>query len=203
MIKAAILDFGGVIVRTEDYGPRHAWDRRLGLPPGSVEQAVHHSGAWIQAQLGQLDDAAYWTAVAAALGLDPASTPDFARDYFSGDRLNEGLIELVRSLGARGFRTAILSNERAQLAEKVRALGIEPLFDAIVISSNLGIMKPDRRAYEAVLAALQVGPEESVFVDDAPAHVEGAVAVGMHAILFRENVGVRAALERLIAEQGV
>lgn len=47
MIKAAILDFGGVIVRTEDYGPRHAWDRRLGLPPGSVEQAVHHGETWI------------------------------------------------------------------------------------------------------------------------------------------------------------
>lgn len=202
MIKAAILDFGGVIMRTEDYGPRHAWDRRLGLPPGSVEQAVHHGETWIQAQMGQLGDDAYWTAIAATLGLDPGLIPDFARDYFSGDRLNEGLIDLVRALRGRGLRTAILSNDRAQLAEKIRALGLEPLFDAILISSQLGVMKPDRGAYEAALGALRVAPGESVFIDDAPANVRGALAVGMHAILYRDNDAMRAALERLIAEPG-
>ncbi|WP_119071845.1 HAD family hydrolase [Aggregatilinea lenta] len=202
MIKALILDFGGVIVRTEDYAPRYAWDHRLNLPPGSAERAVHGSDAWMQAQLGHLDDAAYWNAVAAALGLAPDLIPDFARDYFSGDRLNAELMDLVRDLRRRGLRTAILSNDRPQLAEKIRGLGVGPLFDAIVISSHLGVMKPDRDAYDAVLAALDVAPGESVFVDDAPRNVEGARTVGMHAIHYRDNAGVRAALDRLLVEQG-
>jgi putative hydrolase of the HAD superfamily len=203
MIKALILDFGGVIVRTEDYSPRLAWDRRLNLPPGSAERAVHGSEAWVQAQLGHLDDAAYWDAIAALLGLPPEQIPDFARDYFSGDRLNTELMDLVRGLRhERGLQTAILSNDRPQLAEKIRALGIEPLFDEIVISASLGVMKPNPRAYESVLAALHVAPEESVFVDDAPANIDGARVVGMHAIHFRENAGVRLGLESLLAEQG-
>jgi hypothetical protein len=60
---ALIFDWGGVIMYTGDYGPRHAWDRRLGLQEGTVESVVHGIPAWREAQLGQVTLDAYWQAV--------------------------------------------------------------------------------------------------------------------------------------------
>ena len=98
MIKAIIFDFGGVVVRTEDYTPRHAWDERLGLPTGSVERAVHHSDIWIQAQLGRILPKAYWAGVAELLYMRNNNVEELRRDYFSGDRLNYRLVQLIRDL---------------------------------------------------------------------------------------------------------
>lgn len=60
MKRSIIFDFGGVLMRTIDYTPRHKWDDRLGLPHGSVEKVVHGSESWRQAQVGQMELQGYW-----------------------------------------------------------------------------------------------------------------------------------------------
>lgn len=57
--RAVIFDFGGVLMKTVDYSPRHQWDDRLSLPQGSVEKAVHNSDSWTQAQIGKIPLAGY------------------------------------------------------------------------------------------------------------------------------------------------
>jgi len=71
---------------------------------------------------------------------------------------------------------------------------MDGLFDAQVFSYQVGALKPDPRMYRAILAALDVPPEESLFIDDAPANVQGALATGMQALRF---VGVDALLQDL------
>ncbi len=200
MIKAIVVNFGGVVVRTEDPGPRHAWDARLGLPTGSVERAVQHSDLWIQAQLGRVSEKVFWNGVAEMLRMSRDLIPELVKDYYSGDRLNYRLVELLRELHEQGWRTAVLSNDVPGLAGKIEALGLAPLFDHILISSQIGVMKPDRTAYRIALNALGVQPEEAVMVDDVLAHVHGAQAVGMHAILYRHDTDVRGELERLVRQ---
>lgn len=191
MIKALIFDFDGVIVRTEDYSPRHAWDTRLGLPIGSVERAVHHSDLWIQAQLGRISDAAYWRGVAELLYMRREDINELRRDYFSGDRLNYRLVDYVRELRGQGYAVALLANESLQLHERLRALGISDLFDLVLISAQIGVMKPDPTAYRVALHELRVAPREAILIDDSLAHVRGAQAVGMHAVLFRPETNLR------------
>ena len=63
--------------------------------------------------------------------------------------------------------------------------GLEPLFKAIVISSEVGWRKPHRRPFELALSQMGLRPEEVVHVGDSPSEdVAGAKAVGMRAILF-------------------
>ncbi|MBN1566018.1 MAG: HAD family phosphatase [Anaerolineae bacterium] len=194
MIKGFIFDFGGVIVRTEDYSPRHAWDERLGLPIGSVERAVHHSDLWVQAQLGRVTYDAYWQGVAELLYMhnDQDNIAELRKDYFKGDRLNYKLVNLIRELREDGYPVVLLSNESPELTERLHELNIYDLFDQVLISALIGVMKPDATAYRVALRALNVAPHEAIFVDDSLANIRGAQALGIQTLLFRGEVDFRA-----------
>ena len=62
-IKAVIFDVGGVLLRTVSYRPRHSWDERLRLAPGSVEHLVFNSDLGTAAQLGEVTTDAHWLAM--------------------------------------------------------------------------------------------------------------------------------------------
>lgn len=82
------------------------------------------------------------------------------------------------------YRLGLLTNgplvaQRSKLTE----LGWEPLFDAVVITGQLDAGKPDERAFEAVLAELDVPPAEAVYVgDDIEKDVQGAKQAGLYAV---------------------
>jgi len=57
-------------------------------------------------------------------------------------------------------------------------------FDALAISAEIGVMKPDAAAYQAILVMMQMEAHTCVFIDDVPANVAAAQAVGLHGILF-------------------
>jgi putative hydrolase of the HAD superfamily len=73
-------------------------------------------------------------------------------------------------------------------------------FDALAISAEIGIMKPEAAAYRMVLAMLQMEAHTCVFIDDVPANIAAAQAVGLHGILFQDNPSCLAALARLMGE---
>ena len=201
MIKAFIFDFGGVIARTEDYGPRHAWDERLGLPVGSVERAVHHSDLWVQAQLGRTTPRAFWTGVAELLYMRSADEINALRqDFFSGDRLNYRLLALIRDLRDQGYFVALLSNDSIELETRLRDLGIDDHFDHVLISARMGVMKPDLTAYRVALQALGAAPHEALLVDDSLVNVRGAQPLGLQTILFRPELDLRAEIEKRLKE---
>lgn len=195
MVKAFIFDFDGVLVRTEDSSLRHAWDIRLGLAPGSVERAIHHSDLWIQAQLGRITPKAYWAGVAEMLYMRREDIAELRRDYFSGDRLNYRLIDLLRDLRQRGCTLALLANDSIELETRLAELGLDSLFDHILISARIGVMKPDVTAFRVALQTVGALPGEALFIDDSLTNVRAAQSLGMPTILVRPDTDVRAELQ--------
>lgn len=202
MIKAFIFDFGGVLVRTEDHSPRHAWDERLGLPVGSVERAVHHSDLWIQTQLGRIAYTSYWDGVAEILYMRKEDINDLRRDYFSGDRINYRLVTLIRELRELGYPIALLSNESLELPTRLRELDLDDLFDHVLISAQIGVMKPDPTAFRVALQTLGVAPHEAIFVDDMLSNVRGAQQLGIQAIHCRECDDLRPEFVQFLKASG-
>jgi HAD superfamily hydrolase (TIGR01509 family) len=68
------------------------------------------------------------------------------------------------------------------------------LFDAIIVSSEVGLAKPDHEIYERLLALLSVKPADALMIDDNADNVAGAIAAGMDGLLFRSYEQLRAAL---------
>ena len=196
MIRAVILDWGGVLMRTEDAGPRLAWDARLGLEPGSVNRLVFKSSAWQRALVGQMSEGELWADVGARLGLADGALAEFQRDFWAGDRLDGGLATLVRGLRPR-YKTALLSNFSARLRDELAQHGLLDAFDAIIISGQVGIVKPDARVYRLAAGRLGVLPGECLFVDDYDENIAGARAVGMQTLHFSPVDAAIAELRRV------
>ena len=69
-IEAVILDYGGVLARTVDPEPRAAWERDLGLTPGTLTATVHDKRLWVAAQNGSMQPDAHWQAVGESSGAE-------------------------------------------------------------------------------------------------------------------------------------
>jgi putative hydrolase of the HAD superfamily len=85
------------------------------------------------------------------------------------------------------YRIGIISNAWKNITDSLVAWGIDDAFEMAVGSGDVGIMKPDPRIYQIALDRLNVRPEEAVFIDDFIENVQGAKAVGIHAIHFQNR----------------
>lgn len=105
------------------------------------------------------------------------------RRMFAGLELaEESMVGLVRRAKAQGLRTALLSNSWGNDYPRE---GWDTLFDAVVISGEVGMRKPEHRIYQHVLDLLDLAPSEAVMVDDLQPNVAAAVEVGMVGVLHQ------------------
>lgn len=102
----------------------------------------------------------------------------------NGVHLWNDSIRTLRELRGRGIRTAVVSNCDHATRPIVDDLGLGREVDAIVLSFEVGVAKPDAGIYRAALDALGARPEEAVFVDDQAAYCEGAEALGIRSLLI-------------------
>ena len=202
-IQAIIFDIGGVLVRTIDRVPRQALAQRLGMSAADLEALVFGGASGQQAQLGQIDEAEQWAYACRQVGWPLERVTDFREQFFGGDELDAEMLVYIRRLH-QAYKTGIISNAM----NGTRALiegpwAMTPLFDAILLSGEVGVMKPDPRIYQLALARLEVQPEQAVFIDDFQHNIDGARAVGMHGIRFCSPEQVMAELEALLDGFGV
>ena len=80
------------------------------------------------------------------------------------------------------YRLGMLSNAMPSMKKAMEALGMLRWFDVAIASCEIGAIKPAHQMYEAALKALGAAPGEVVFVDDLPANLEAARALGMRAV---------------------
>jgi putative hydrolase of the HAD superfamily len=197
-IKGIIFDYGRVLAWTQHQEPRAAWERRLGLAPGALTRAVHNEHSWIAAQRGTISIDAHWQEVSMALRLTPEDTAALRATFYAGDVLNTGLVACIDRLRASGLRIGLLSNFSSDLRTMLAHQDLLRRFDVLAISAEIGIMKPDVAAYQAVLAMMQMEAHTCVFIDDIPANVAAAQSVGLHGIVFDDNRSCLTALTRLL-----
>lgn len=103
--------------------------------------------------------------------------------HSSNATLDYDLVDFVRTL-KRSYKIGLLSNASRKLRPKLSALGVESLFDMIIISSEIGHAKPSKEAFDAALRILETPSSEVLFIDDNPANVESAKAVGIKSIRY-------------------
>jgi len=181
VIRAVIFDLGDTLVRFDNRKPHQPWEARLGLAPGSLWETVNANSRWHDAFLGG-DEEQPWLDTAAALGLAPEELPAFRESFFACERPEDDLVAFASGLRPR-YRTAILSDAPASTRRgTIRKFGLDNCFDAVLLSGEIGVAKPDARAFAAALDALGVSAEEAAFVDDRPANLDAARGLGMAAV---------------------
>jgi len=198
-IRAIIWDMGGVLVRTEDPLPRQRLAARLGLTSAALEAIVFGYDGHLEAQLGQIHAQQQWENACRAVKWPLEDIDTFQQEFLGGDQVDAALVDAIRRLRPR-YLTGLLSNAMDDLRPQIEGKWeIADAFDAILISAELGIIKPNPLIFQAALQTLKVAPAEAIFIDDFEPNVSGARAVGMHGIQFLSPQQAWADLELLLA----
>ncbi|MGW6023493.1 HAD family hydrolase [Streptomyces sp. NPDC055099] len=182
-----ILDIGGVLELTPQTGWVQRWEEQWGFPLGTVHERMHD--VWHAGSLGSISEREVHEQVAARLGLTAPQVTAFMADLWAEylGTPNDELISYVRALRGK-CRLGILSN--SFVGARVRETSLyhfDDLVEKIVYSHEIGIAKPDPRAFETACTALGVLPENCLFIDDVAVNVEAAEALGMQGHLFEDN----------------
>lgn len=201
-IKAVIWDIGGVLLRTEDWSYRYNMAEKLGLPLRQIYDLVFDGEVGQRAQRGEISPPELWEYARRELNLDAQGIAEFREQFFAGDVMDHALIGWIRGL-KKHYRTGIITNAWSDLRLTLEnQWQIGDAFDAIVVSAEEGLLKPDARIYQKALDALEVDAAQAVFVDDNLANVEGARRHGLAAIHFSDPDQALKELGRLLAQAG-
>lgn len=139
---------------------------------------------------GLVDKQKLYPRLADTLGLDSRCgtllLSDFQTRYPHFARLSIGALEMLIALRARGLKTAIISNGHSKVqSAKIEITGLKDAVDLVVISEEVGLLKPDPRIFQLAAERLGVAPARCIFVGDNPeADVGGAEASGMAGVFY-------------------
>lgn len=185
--RAVLLDIGGILEVTPATGWESAWESRLGLRPGELNERL--AGVWRDGAIGRITEPEAEAAIGQLLGLEDARLRQLLEDAWAEylGSLNTELAAWFASLRPR-FRTGIISNSFVGAREREERLyGFERMCDLLVYSHEVGVAKPDRRIFELTCERLGVRPRDSVFLDDVEENVLAARSLGMEAIQFEST----------------
>ncbi len=189
MIRAFITDFGGVLVRTRTDRSRRALEQRLGLPLHTLDNRVFGGEASLRGQSGTLSEEEFWLEITRELdcsriGLTPQT---FRAEFFADDFLDEELMAFIRSVRPP-LKTGLISNAWSGMRDMIHTtVPIADAFDALVISAEEKMVKPDPRIYQLALDRLGVHADEAIFLDDMPENIDACQALGMHGVRFQST----------------
>jgi len=187
MIKVIIFDFFDVF-RTDGY---NRWLKQRGF---------ERTGAFLFASQrhdrGETSDKQFFQEVADAAG---ETAEQAEQEMEASVILNEELVEYVETLQGK-YKLALLSNSSSDyLRNELHKYDLERYFDEIVISSEVGLIKPEPAIFEHVMEKLGAKPEECIFTDDNPHNVEAAERLGIKGIVFVDVPSLKSELEDIVA----
>ena len=201
-IKAALFDFGGVIL-SSPFEAFADYEREQGLPDGiirTINATNPDTNAWARLERSEVDLDGFcelFEDEARALGHEIDARAVLG---LLAGRLRPAMVEAVRRCGER-LATGLLTNNFVVggHVDREDEMGeVLALFDVVIESSKIGVRKPDPRFYEIACETLSIQPAEAVFLDDLGVNLKPARAMGMRTIKVVDPGAALAQLETMV-----
>lgn len=189
LIRNVVFDVGNVFVR---WSPGTIVDRTFGEPFGGDANKrrtteIFGSSTWLALNRGELsfDEAA--DEYRAQLGLTLQQCTDLFHHITDSQTPVDGTEALAVSLKQAGYRVfGLTDNVREIVSHLRRRYAFWNLFEGVVVSAEIGILKPNPVIFQHLLDRFGLSATETVFLDDMQRNVDGARAAGIAAIVFSD-----------------
>lgn len=195
MIRALLLDLGNVVVEVDFRRTFDHWARHAGAEPADLHRSWGLDPAYEAHERGEIGFETYTEHLSNRLGIRlPLEVwREGWNEVFIGPYgpVQRRLEELTGQLPLYAFTNTNSTHEAAWRDRYADA--IEP-FDHVFVSSTIGMRKPEVDAYRWVADAMNVAPEEILFIDDTLENVEGARRAGLETRWIRSASDVVEAL---------
>ena len=196
--RVIVFDYGEVISVSQSEADRAALVEISGLEPGLFWQLYDRYREDLDQ--GVTLPREYWNLIARDAGVEwpPATLQQlWAADIRSWISVEPGTVQLLAELHAGGTRVALLSNAGFDFSDPFRHSPMAAYFEAMFVSAELGLIKPDPEIYRVVARELGITLEQMVFIDNKKINVDAAVALGVTGHVFTTVAELRAFLESL------
>jgi len=202
MIRAIFFDFDGVLTLNERGSTVTIGVIQKANPDVSASTIqdcyykFHH-----QMLRGEVTHFQVWNNYCKCIGKD--ISPDILYEAFSETPINEDMMQLASELST-AYRLGILTDNAADRMEfLIQKHGLGTLFDPIVISAKVGVLKNDAELFEHVLKSCGHEPEECIFIDNQERNLVVPARLGFKTYLFSPRQNDISGLKRRLAEWSV
>lgn len=188
MIKAIIFDCFGVLLQREG----HEFYKTV----KNKETQKQINKLEIQADLGEISEDEFNEQVAELTHTTPAKVQAETSKY---DR-NQELLNFIHEMRENKYKISVLTNvSKDTISRFFTSDEQRNLFDDVVISSEVGLVKPDAEIFTLAARRLALSPGECVFVDDTAANCRAAAEAGIQAVAYMGNTHTIKTLKMLIS----
>jgi putative hydrolase of the HAD superfamily len=182
---ACLLDAYDTIVYTDFSAHRDELPKLAGISADAMFREFSRLGPALS--VGQISITEAFAQILQACGVEPRAglvraMADKSRELLLlAGRLYDDVLPFLRTLRSRGIKIAIVSNCDENTRDLLVELGVAALADALVLSNEVGAVKPTAQIYQYALDELGVTAEAALFVDNNATFCAGAAALGIHA----------------------
>lgn len=196
-IEALLFDLGGVVIDIDFDRVFASWARFSPYPAADMPERFRFDGVYQRYERGEISDADFFGHVRRVLAMeaDDEQIRSGWNAVFTGQ--NDAVLQMLAGTAGRlphyAFTNTSLSH---QLAWSARYPDVVRAFDKIFSSTEMGLRKPDRVAFEAVIDGIGCEPGSILFFDDMHPNVDGARRAGLQAVHVQNPDDIRASLTR-------
>ena len=197
-IEGLLFDLGGVVIEINFERALQVWDRWTSLPIEELRCRFKMDEVYEQHERGEIEAPGYFAHLRNELELE-ANDSEIALGWNAiflneiGETVN--YIQAVKSeLPCFAFTNSNPTHQTSWMSTFPRVV---ESFHQIFVSSELGLRKPEREAFEAIADATGIGLDAMLFFDDSVENIKGAQAAGMRAIHVTGHTDVKRALSEI------
>lgn len=194
MIKNIAFDLGGVVIALS-YD--HAVKRfeEIGLKNATQHlDAFHQQGIFGQLEDGSIDKETFRQELSRLIGHEVTTDECYYAWHGYVENVPQRNLEALLELRKQGYNVCLLSNTNPYMMQWARSKdfdgmghAIDHYFDALYLSYECKVMKPDSKIFQMMLEGQNAKPEETLFIDDSAANVAAAEALGIKTLCPQNN----------------
>ena len=190
MIEAILFDFDGVI-RQWDESDLWTFETEANIERGTVFAVAFSKELHAPLTRGELTWAQWKDETERILVASHGAfiRPIVKRFFAFEGRIDLDMVKLIKQL-PKNLRLGILTNNHDRFEEYLQRVGVAELFDAVINTHRIGVVKPEKLAYQKAVSHLSVEPQNCLFVDDVEGNVDGGEAAGLKCHHFQNQTGL-------------